>query len=87
MSDQEKRIAIAEECLSYRDYLHSIDAMQKAVLAQDNDFQCRFAELITMRSPHHACEDETEGYIVLFHQLTASDWADAFIEVLEGRKK
>ncbi len=97
MTPTEKRIAIAEawkgtwsvrngEALFdkdsssvwwYVESLKTLNAIQLAVLAQDEEFQMHFASKIKFQGPY--C-------LKYFHQLTASDWCDAFIEVLETRK-
>jgi hypothetical protein len=62
-------------------YLNSLDAIQSAVLAQDEEFQAHF-DIKLQR-----IEDVTNERHL--HQLTARDWAEAFIETLRqlGRLK
>lgn len=56
-------------------WLTSLDAIQSAVLAQDVGFQQHFAIKLSMKFGER-------GYRHI-HQLTARDWAEAFIETLK----
>ncbi len=65
------------------DYLQDLNAIQQAVLAQDEDFKKEFSrqqyKIIAKNPPWHGP--------IPFYQLTASDWCDCFLQALEARKK
>ncbi len=58
----------------------SIDAIRAAVLAQDEEFQNSFAQAMFIKAK--AIDRDR----AMFHQLTALDWLDCFVETVENRK-
>jgi hypothetical protein len=57
-------------------YHESIDAIQRAVLAQDEEFKAFFEEGLLLASYRKHTR---------LHQLTAADWCDCFCAVLDER--
>lgn len=67
----------SEDADEFPDYCGSLDAIQRAVLSQDADFQDRFdthVEVMLVERPH-------------FHALSVQDWCDCFCAVLDEREK
>lgn len=67
-------------------HFNSIDAMQKAVLMQDERFKLKFDEnLIQTLNGKGFWVNSIVCYHI--HQLTATDWRSAFIETLKQLKR
>ncbi len=65
---------------SLPDYANDLNAIRAAVLAQDEEFQRQCANNLIGRA-------SGLGQPRFWHQLTALDWLDCFVETLEQRRK
>lgn len=67
------------------DRFETLDAMQQAVLMQDEEFQIRFHKNIISMCITRGGSSVKK--FLGFHQLTATDWRSAFVETLKQLKR
>jgi len=83
---KEDKLWISATAEAWADEWHlpfqTLDQIQQAVLSQSEEFQREFAEALNRK----AVALPMYSYIPLHHQLTALDWATAFVETLERMK-
>ncbi len=86
MNEQAQRIAIAEACGANAtafggrfvpDYPHDLNAMHESLKGQNRRFNFLFSEELDKTSTLRGC------YV---HELTAKDWANCFISVLQSKQ-
>jgi hypothetical protein len=70
-----------KDCFNQLPDYNSLDAMQAAVLMQDERFQRVFAIRLMGVVP----TDNTD--VLMFHQLTVTDWQAVFVETLKQLKR